>query len=51
MNTDSVVKDTYGVKLKFPKRSCKNCKRYPCFPEINKTVSDFATYGCIYYKE
>lgn len=42
-----VVKDKFGVKLKFPTRSCKQCKRYPCFPEINKCSCDFAMYGCI----
>lgn len=43
----SVEKDKYGVKLKYPDRSCKNCKKYPCFPGINNCVSDFASYGCI----
>ena len=45
-----VKKDEYGVKLKYPNRSCKKCKKYPCFGEINKCSSDFAKYGCILYK-
>lgn len=47
----SIQKDEFGVKLKYPNRSCEKCKKYPCFPEITKCSSDFATYGCIYYKE
>ena len=47
---NSIEKDKFGVKLKFPNRKCVNCKRYPCFPEIEKCSSDFAAYGCTYYK-
>lgn len=46
-----MVKDEYGTILKYPDRSCKDCKRYPCFPEINKCRSNFAAYGCLQYKE
>lgn len=46
-----VVKDRSGVKLKFPNRRCKDCKKYPCFRGIDKCVSDFASYGCVYYVE
>lgn len=46
-----VVKDQYGIKLKYPSRTCKACAKYPCFPEINKCISDFAKYGCIYFHE
>lgn len=45
------VKDEFGVKLKYPNRSCKTCKKYPCFEGITKCVSDFAKYGCIFYSE
>jgi hypothetical protein len=38
-----------GIKLKFPDRTCKACKKYPCFIGIENTRSDFAKYGCIYY--
>lgn len=45
------IKDKYGIRLKFPKRNCKDCLRYPCFPEIKKCSSNFAAYGCVYYKD
>ena len=45
------VKDKFGIKLKYPERTCKKCKRYPCFTEIDKCVCNFATYGCTLYKE
>lgn len=43
--------DEYGVKLKYPIRTCQECLNYPCFKGINKCASNFAAYGCIYYKE
>jgi len=43
--------DKFGVMLKFPKRSCSRCNRYPCFDGIKKCKSDFAKYGCTYYRE
>lgn len=46
MNLLKVIKDEYGTKLKFPKRSCKECKKYPCFAGIELCKSDFAKYGC-----
>ena len=51
MKNLKIVKDDYGIKLKFPERSCEKCKKFPCFPEIDKTSSNFAAYGCIYFKE
>lgn len=51
MSIIKVVKDKFGVKLKYPERSCKNCKKYPCFSGITNCKSDFAKYGCIYYIE
>lgn len=44
-----VVKDKFGIKLKYPERSCKECGKYPCFDGIENTISDFASYGCVYY--
>lgn len=44
------VKDKFGIKLKYPERDCKNCLRYPCFAGIDRTVSNFAAYGCLLYK-
>lgn len=49
MNPLKIQKDKYGIKLKFPDRTCKSCKKYPCFEGITKCSSDFAKYGCIYY--
>ena len=46
-----VKKDKFGIKLKFPSRKCKYCGRYPCFQGIEKCSSNFAAYGCTYYKE
>ncbi len=51
MNPIKPKKDKFGTKLKFPDRSCKNCRKYPCFNGIEKCVSDFAKYGCGYYSE
>lgn len=48
---NSIDKDKFGVKLKFPNRKCKQCQKYPCFPEIDKCLSNFAAYGCTYYKD
>lgn len=50
MNTLKVEKDKYGTKLKYPERKCESCLKYPCFPEIRKCSSNFAAYGCLYYK-
>lgn len=49
MNPTKVEKDKFGVKLKYPERSCKNCKKYPCFEGIGNCASDFAKYGCTLY--
>ena len=45
------VKDPFGIKLKYPDRSCKSCKKYPCFVGIINCSSDFAKYGCNFYSE
>ena len=50
IKVNSLEKDKFGVKLKFPNRSCTSCKKYPCFSGIKKCLSDFAKYGCVYYK-
>lgn len=42
--------DPFNVKYKYPNRSCKDCGKYPCFKGIQICVSDFAKYGCIYYR-
>lgn len=46
-----VVKDKFGVSLKKPNRTCKDCKSYPCFTGLDKCVSDFAKYGCVNYED
>lgn len=51
VNSIGVERDKYGVKLKYPDRECKKCTRYPCFIGIDKCRSNFAAYGCFYYKE
>lgn len=42
-------KDRDGVKYKHPERTCKECAKYPCFRDIEKSVCDFAKYGCVTY--
>ena len=51
MSPIGIEKDKYGVKLKYPNRRCESCAKYPCFPEIKKCSSNFAAYGCVYYKD
>lgn len=46
----NIGRDKFGVKLKYPNRECKECKRYPCFNGIDKCLSNFASYGCVHYK-
>lgn len=36
-------------KIKFPDRSCKECKKYPCMSNFEIFRSDFAKYGCKNY--
>jgi hypothetical protein len=51
MNRVRIDKDSEGVKYKYLDRSCKQCKRFPCFEGIEICKSDFAKYGCRQYKE
>ena len=51
INKMRVEKDKFGVKLKFPDKECKSCKKYPCFQGMERCSSNFAAYGCIYYRE
>lgn len=48
--TKHVIKDEFGVKLKYPDRTCKSCGKYPCFVGIENCRCDLAQYGCTYYK-
>ena len=43
------MKDSWGVQLKFPDRTCSNCMRYPCIIGQENCRCDFAKYGCINY--
>lgn len=42
-------KDSSGVKYKHLDRTCKECKRFPCFEGIGICKCDFAKYGCRLY--
>lgn len=44
-----ITKDKSGVKLKYPNRTCKKCKLYPCFDGIESCRCDFSSYGCKLY--
>ena len=41
-----MFRDKNGVYYKYPERSCKRCQLYPCVPNMDKLLSDFAKYGC-----
>jgi hypothetical protein len=44
--------DKWGIKLKYPERTCKKCKNYPCFSGQDVvTRCDYAKYGCILWKK
>ena len=49
IKSDKTVKDENGIVLKFPKRICKKCSRYPCVLGMDKLRSNFAAYGCTYF--
>lgn len=42
-------KDRWGIEYKFPLRTCKDCKKYPCISGMNRCKCDFARYGCLDY--
>lgn len=46
----AAVRDAWGVVLKFPERTCKECLKYPCFVGIKNVKSDLAKFGCIYFR-
>lgn len=47
----NALKDAGGKIYKFPNRTCKECKKYPCFKGIEKMSCDYAKYGCKEYKD
>lgn len=44
-------RDKDGVRYTYPNRKCTDCAKYPCFIGIDKSVCDFAKYGCRNYKD
>lgn len=45
-----MVKDEYGIQIKFPNRKCTDCMWYPCMPNFEQFKCHFAIYGCRDYK-
>lgn len=41
-----IIKDDFGIQLKYPERECKSCMRYPCMQNFEIFKCDFAKYGC-----
>lgn len=42
------TKDRFGIKYKYPERSCHICRRYPCFTGQTTVMKcDYAKYGCV----
>lgn len=41
-----LVKDEFGILLKYPDRDCKECRRYPCMQNFGVFKCNFARYGC-----
>ena len=46
----AILKDEYGIQLKFPDRKCEDCMWYPCMANFHIFNSPFAVYGCKEYK-
>lgn|GEM_PF-3358979 len=44
------LKDKNNIIYKYPERTCKNCKKYPCFKGFDFINLDFAKYGCLNYE-
>lgn len=49
--SEVMYKDKDGFHYKHPERSCNRCMKYPCLKDMDKLKSDFAKYGCTYYKD
>lgn len=43
-------RDSEGILYKFPDRTCKECRIYPCHRGIEKAQCDMAKYGCRKYQ-
>lgn len=48
-NSINIFKDEDGFTYRYPERSCKSCLKYPCIPDMDTLLSDFAKYGCFDY--
>lgn len=46
-----MFKDKNGFHYKHPERSCKRCNKYPCLPNMNILLGDFAAYGCTMFED
>lgn len=44
------LKDKNNIIYKYPEKTCKNCKKYPCFKGFDFINLDFAKYGCLNYE-
>lgn len=45
-----MIKDEWGIQIKFPERECTDCCWYPCMANFEIFNSPFAKYGCRDYK-
>lgn len=41
-----IIKDDFGIQLKYPERDCKLCSKYPCMQNFEIFKCNFAKYGC-----
>ena len=41
-----IIKDEFGIQLKYPDRDCKECRKYPCMQNFSIFKCNFAKYGC-----
>lgn len=46
-----MFKDRDGFFYRHPERSCNRCINYPCIPNMNKLLCNFAKYGCRLYSD
>jgi hypothetical protein len=46
----AIIKDRWGIQLKYPDRKCEDCLWYPCMVNFHIFHSPFAVYGCKDYK-
>lgn len=45
-----MIKDEYGIVIKYPDRECIDCFWYPCMLNFEIFNTEFAKYGCRDYK-